>query len=254
MKKGIDVSVHQGDINWNAVKNSGIEFAIIKSGGSDNGFYQDDKFEQNYTNAKAAGIPVGAYYFVGPLCISKEDGIADAERFIEQLKGKTFEYPVFIDLEATNPSNKAGATAACIGFCETMEQAGYYCGIYASDVSGFADRLDLDRLTAYDKWVARYGSKPQYVKTYGMWQYSSSGKIQGIGPAVDLDEAYMDYPAIMKEKGLNGFKKPEPQPEPAPEPQPEPEKPVLPKIDISIYDGKFSVLIDDHQYSGLLDD
>ena len=83
-----------------------------------------------------------------------------------------------------------------------------------------------------------------------MWQYSSSGKIHGIGPAVDLDEAYMDYPEIIKSKGLNGFKKPEP----VPEPQPEPEPAKLPKIDISIYDGKFSVLIDDHQYSGLLDD
>ena len=166
------------------------------------------------------------------------------------LEGKTFEYPVYIDLELTAPKDKTGATDAVIGFCQTMEQAGYYCGIYASDVSGFADRLDLERLTAYDKWVARYGSKPQYVKTYGMWQYSSTGKIQGIGPAVDLDEAYMDYPEIIKAKGLNGFKKPEP--EPVPEPQPEPAK--LPKIDISIYDGKFSVLIDDHQYSGLLED
>lgn len=81
-----------------------------------------------------------------------------------------------------------------------------------------------------------------------MWQYSSTGKVQGIGPAVDMDESYMDYPEIIKAKGLNGYKKLEQ----VPEPQSKPAK--LPKIDISIYDGKFSVLVDDHQYSGLLGD
>ena len=246
--KGIDVSHYQEKINWEQVKTGGIEFAIIKAGGSDDGFYTDHTFETNYTGAKAAGIPIGAYYIVGPLCISREDGIADAKRFIEIIKGKTFEYPVYIDLEVTSPKDKTGATDACIGFCQTMEQAGYYCGIYASDVSGFADRLDLSRLTAYDKWVARYGSKPQYVKSYGMWQYSSTGKVSGIAPDVDLDESFMDYPQIIKSNGLNGFSKPEP------EHVSEPEKNKCPKVDISIYDGRFSILIDDHQYSGLLEE
>ena len=237
--KGIDVSHYQKKINWEQVKTGGIEFAIIKAGGSDDGFYTDHTFETNYTGAKAAGIPIGAYYIVGPLCITREDGIADAKRFIKMLEGKAFEFPVYIDLEVTSPKDKTG-----IGFCKTMEQAGYYCGIYASDVSGFADRLDISRLTAYDKWVARYGSKPQYVKPYGMWQYSSTGKVSGIAPDVDLDESFMDYPHIIKSNGLNGFSKPEPVPE----------NPKCPKIDISIYDGKFSVLIDDHQYSGLLEE
>lgn len=248
--KGIDVSYHQKSINWAQVKASGIEFAIIKAGGSDDGFYTDSTFEANYAGAKAAGIPIGAYYFVGPLCISREDGVADAKRFIKMLEGKTFEYPVYIDLEATSPHNRTGATDACIGFCQTMEQAGYYCGIYASDVSGFKERLDLSRLTAYDKWVARYGSKPQLVPSYGIWQYSDTGKVAGIAVNVDLDESYKDYPQIIKSNGLNGFQKPEPDPEP--EPEPEPAK--LPKIDISISDGKFSMLIDDHQYSGLLEE
>ena len=148
-------------------------------------------------------------------------GIADAKRFLEIIKGKTFEYPVYIDLEATSPSNRNGATEACIGFCETMENAGYYCGIYASDVSGFNDRLDLSRLSKFDKWVARYGSKPVVVKSYGIWQKSDSGRISGINGNVDLDEAYMDYPTIIKNAGLNGFKKPEnpapPQNKPAPQ-------------------------------------
>lgn len=205
MKKGIDVSRFQKEINWAAVKQSGIEFAIIKAGGSDDGFYVDPCFERNYTGAKAVGMPIGAYYYVGPNCTSREDGIADAKRFLEIIKGKQFEYPVYIDVEESAPAAKTGATDACIGFCQTMEQAGYYCGIYASDISGFVDRLDLSRLTQYDKWVARYGGKPTAVKTYGMWQCSSTGKIAGITDDVDLDECYMDYPSIIKNAGLNGF-------------------------------------------------
>ena len=237
MAQGIDVSYHQGSINWSAVKGAGIEFAIIKAGGSDDGFYTDSAFEKNYAGAKAAGMPVGAYYIVGPRCVSREDGVADAQRFIEQLKGKQFEYPVFIDLEFTAPMDKLGATEAVCGFCETMEAAGYYCGIYASDISGFKDRLDLLHLTAHDKWVARYGSKPSYVQTYGMWQKSDSGRVAGIGVKVDLDEAYKDYPAIIKGKGLNGYQKAEPTPAPTP-------KKAI----------KVTIELDEHTYSGLLEE
>ena len=236
MAKGIDVSHWQGVIDWLSVKESGIEFAILKAGGSDDGFYTDSTFEQNYKEAKAVGLPVGAYYFVGRLCTSRADGIADAKRFLEIIKGKSFEYPVYIDLESTNPAAKAGATEACIGFCETMEAEGYYCGIYASDVSGFAERLDITKLQKFDKWVARYGSKPQYVKTYGMWQYSSTGTVSGISSGVDMDESYMNYPEIIKGAGLNGFKKPEPATEP------EPAKKTI----------KMSVIIDGKTYTGTL--
>jgi GH25 family lysozyme M1 (1,4-beta-N-acetylmuramidase) len=148
------------------------------------------------------------------------------------LKGKEFEYPVFIDLEETAPKDKAGATEAVLAFCETMESAGYYCGIYASDISGFKDRLDISRLTAFDKWVANYSTQPKYVASYGMWQKSSKGRIAGIFGDVDIDEAYQDYPTIIKANGLNGFKKPEP-----------------PKKQI-----KVTVEYDDHIYSGLLDE
>ena len=206
--RGIDVSRWQGSINWNLVKESGISFAILKAGGSDEGIYTDPTFEKNYAGAKAAGIPVGAYYYVGPLCTSKEAGIADAKRFLEIIKGKTFEYPVYIDLESTDPPAKQGATTATIAFCEYMENNGYFVGIYASDVSGFCDRLDLNKLTAYSKWVARYGSKPQYVTSYDMWQYSDKGKINGIIGDVDMDYCYQDFPTIIKGAGLNGFPTP----------------------------------------------
>lgn len=203
--KGIDVSKWQGVIDWQAVKASGIEFAILKAGGSDAGFYRDPQFERNYAGAKAAGIPVGAYYFVGKNCTSYADGVADAKRFIQIISGKTFEYPVYIDMESTSPNDKAGATQACIGFVETMESAGYYCGIYASDIYGFKERLNIAQLEHIDKWVARYGANPTYAINHGMWQYSDSGSVNGIAGKVDLDEAYKDYPTIIKKAGLNGF-------------------------------------------------
>ena len=98
MNKGIDVSHWQGNIDWNKVKKAGIEFAIIKAGGSDAGFYTDSKWEANYKGAKAAGIPIGAYYFVGKDCVTAAAGKADAERFLKILKGKQLEYPVYMDL------------------------------------------------------------------------------------------------------------------------------------------------------------
>lgn len=203
--RGIDVSRWQGDIDWSVVRNGGVEFAIIKAGGSDDGYYEDSKFERNYNLAKEAGIPIGAYYFVGPDFTSREDGIADAERFIELLEGKQFEYPCYLDLESTNPEDRDGVTEACIAFCERMESAGYYTGIYASDISGFQNRLNLGELTAFDKWVARYGSKPVYATSYGMWQYSSTERVSGIGGNVDVNISYVDYPTIIKSRGLNGF-------------------------------------------------
>lgn len=209
MKKIIDVSHWQNTINWEAVKGAGIEGAIIKAGGSDAGFYTDSRFEDNYYKATAAGLPVGAYYFVGPKCVSKADGVADAKRFLEIIKGKQFALPVYIDLEVTPTSAKAGATQACIGFCETMEAAGYFCGIYASDISGFKNRLNINELGSYSWWVARFGSAPKYAtKNMHIWQYTSGGSVNGITHRVDMNECYVDFPSIIRRHGLNGFIKP----------------------------------------------
>lgn len=204
--KGIDVSHWQGHIDWARVKAAGIQFAIIKAGGSDAGFYTDPRWEEHYRNAKVNGIAVGAYYFVGPACTSAEDGKADAQRFLAQLSGKQFEYPVFIDVEATPASAKVGATEAAIAFCRELEAAGYYAGIYSSTYSGFRDRLDDSKLTPFTHWVAQYASKCEYSGAYGIWQYSSSGKVSGINGNVDMDISYQDYPSIIKAGGFNGYR------------------------------------------------
>lgn len=205
MKKGIDISHWNRIINFDKLA-AAIDFCIIKAGGSDKGFYMDPQFIRNYTALHLErDVPVGAYYYVGRLCIDRESGIRDAYKMIDIISGLTFDYPIFIDLESTSPKHRSGATEACIGFCETLEAEGYYASIYASDISGFKDRLELDRLNRYDKWVARYGSQPKYVKSYGIWQSSSNGSIDGIAGRVDTDIAYKDYPAIMRRAHLNGY-------------------------------------------------
>lgn len=206
--KLIDVSHWQGDINFSKVKKAGYDGVIIKAGGSDKGFYQDSKFETNYNNAKNNGLYVGSYYYVGKNCLSVEDGVADAKRFIEIIKGKTFELPVYMDVEAQASGQNDKVSNSIIGFCEEMEKNGYFVGVYASDISGFKDRINLDMIKGeYSLWVARYGSKPKFVTNYDVWQYSSTGKVDGITSNVDLDECYKDFPNIIKNAGLNGFSK-----------------------------------------------
>ena len=205
MIKGIDVSSWQGNIDFGLVKASGVQFVILKAGGSDAGCYTDKRFYDNYVKATQAGLYVGAYYFVGKYCKSSTDGMADAMRFADIIKDCILEYPVYIDFEAPDSSNKQGNTDAVNAFCAYMESCGYYAGIYASDISGFKDRLYLDQLNKYDKWVARYGSEPKYVKNFGMWQASSQGTVPGISGRVDMDYSKNDYAGIIKTHHLNGF-------------------------------------------------
>lgn len=203
MIKGIDVSRWQGNIDFKKVKASGIDFVIVKAGGSDAGFYTDKNFISNVIKATEAGLHVGAYYFVGKKCKSSIDGLADAQRFEQIIKDVVLDYPVYIDFEAPDASNKQGNTDAVNAFCAYMETCGYYVGIYASDISGFKDRLYLNQLTRYDKWVARYGSEPKYVPAWGMWQASSKGQISGIRGNVDIDYSKHDYASIIINKHLN---------------------------------------------------
>ena len=140
MIKGIDVSHWQNVIDFEKVKASGIEFVIIKAGGSDKGFYQDSRFKENYAKAVAAGLYVGAYYFAGKNFRGTESGIADAERFIQILDGLKFEYPVYLDIEAQENRYKEDITDAAVAFCQTMEKAGYlisYAGIIFRKYNAF---------------------------------------------------------------------------------------------------------------------
>lgn len=207
--QGIDISHWNGDIDFNKVKASGVDFVIIKAGGSDKSFYTDSKFITNYNRAVAAGLSVGAYYFAGKNFRGIESGILDARRFIKILDGLKFDYPVFLDIEAQENRYKEEITDAAIAFCEEMEKAGYFVGIYASDISGFKDKLNHERIKDFAHWVARYGKEPEVCKSYGIWQYSSKGSVPGISGSVDMDISAVDYAKVIKEKGFNNYPKQE---------------------------------------------
>ena len=205
--KGIDVSHWQGTIDFKKVKAAGYDFVIIKAGGSDNGRYTDKKFYINYNNAVAAGLHVGAYYFNGPKCQGAASGVADAKHFLQILGKLKFDYPVFCDIEAQPAVKRIQNTEAAKAFCETMEKACWWVGIYASDVSGFRSRLDHSQLTKYTHWVADYTDPVTVCTDHQMRQYSSKGKVPGISGSVDLDCSLIDYSATIKKKGLNNYTK-----------------------------------------------
>ena len=189
---GIDVSIYQPNILWGTVAKS-QQFAIIKCGGSECGRFEDRTFRYNYANARANGVKLGAYFMGGKGFTSAEAGRADALYCLQIISGLSFDFPVFIDLELPTSATRQGNTDACIAFCETIKGAGYKTGIYASDISGFKERLDLSRLGAYDLWVARYGSQPQYVTDWAIWQYSSDGAVAGVNGRVDVNISRKDY-------------------------------------------------------------
>lgn len=209
--KGVDLSKHNGSIKIADVKKVGFEFAILRGGytgyGSKRPKVKDPLFEEYYKQAKKIDFPVGCYYY--SCATSKQGGIHEAEFLYENcLKGKQFEYPIYIDVEESRwqADNKKGVTDAIIGFCETLEGKGYYVGIYASK-DWFYNKLDTERLKSYDKWVAAWRSESPEFKYPGftMWQNSDNGRVGSY--RVDTNIAYCDFPAIIKKKGLNGFKK-----------------------------------------------
>lgn len=201
MSKGIDVSKWQGNIDWQKVD---VDFVIIRAGYSTK---KDAKFETNYAGCKKYKIPCGAYFYSYATTVAEAK--AEAKAFLEMIKGKTFEYPVYFDIEDKSQMNlsKTLLTDICVAWCSIVEKAGYYVGIY-SNLDWFTNRLDTDKLKAYDKWLAQWASKPKWGNEFGgLWQYSNKGKINGIAGDVDLNQSYRDYPDIIQKAKLNGYGK-----------------------------------------------
>lgn len=206
-KFGVDISKWQGDFNLAQAKAEGVEFVIVKAGGSDAGRYKDKQFENNYNKCKQLGIPVGAYYFSKDLSVA--DAEASAEHFIGLLKGKQFELPIYMDVEHQSMLGlgKQKLTDVVETFCNKMEEAGYYVGIYSSE-SFFRNQMDESRLSRFTHWIARW-SKMKPSMSCGMWQfggeqnYIKSNKIAGV--VCDQDYLFQDFETVIKKKGLNGF-------------------------------------------------
>lgn len=204
VKNGIDVSEHQGSINWSHVKADGIQFAIIRAGYGKELSQKDSQFENNYAGCKSNGIPCGVYWY--SYATTVEDAKKEAQVCLQIIKGKTFEYPIYFDLEEPEQFKLGKNVCSDIvqAFCDEIEKAGYYAGLYCSTYY-LKNYISESVRKRYAVWVAQYNDKCSYTGNYGIWQKSSEGSVYGISGNVDLDECYIDYPTAIKKAGLNGF-------------------------------------------------
>lgn len=225
--KIIDVSKYQPNIDYKKVKAAGVEGAILRCGitywGKQN-CGKDECFEKHYAGFKAVGIPVGVYYY------SAADTVTVARKeaayVIDLLKGKQLELPVYYDVEEENRMgklNKETLTRICKTFCDALEKAGYFVGVYAN-TNYFLNKLDHARLAnKYTLWLADYrGSNANQSLKRDIWQYTSTGRVDGIAGNVDMNECYRNFPEIIKLSGCNGYSKGNTAPSPAPKPTPKP--------------------------------
>ena len=203
MIKGIDISVYQQRVDFEKVKKSGIEFVIIRGA---IGTEKDTMFESHYLDAKNAGLKVGCYYYTLAKNVAEAKGEADV--FLSCIKGKQFEYPIYFDIEDPSLQNlsKQVLTDIVLTWCGKVQSAGYYVGIYANP-DWFLNRLDLERLKGFDKWLAHWVSVPKWDNSFGgLWQYGLT-RVDGYNGDIDGDYSYRDYEKTIKTLGLNGFGK-----------------------------------------------
>lgn len=207
---GIDISKHQGNIDFDAIKKNN-KFVIIRAGYS---YTKDPKFDEYYAKAKAKGLGVGAYWY--SYALTPQTAVKEAEYMLSVIKGKQFDYPIYFDMEDADgykakhgmPTN-AVLCDMCKAFCEHMEKHGIYVGVYASE-SWFNNQLKgLSK--DYDRWVAHWGGDTGKLTTkktaYRMHQFTSRYPLDG--KLVDRNVCYgYDYPAVIKGAGLNGYAKP----------------------------------------------
>lgn len=202
-RTGIDVSKHQGTIDWAQVKAAGVDYAIIRIAyrgyGSDGKMRIDPQFEANIRGAQANGIDVGVYFF--SQAVNVAEAVEEASLVLNTLNGRRLQYPVYIDMEYANDKRSGRAdriskrvrTDCAVAFCETVRSSGYKAGIYASKAF-YDDELTFSRISGYNIWVAHYTqSVTDFSHRYEMWQYSKKGKISGIKYKIDLDISFYDY-------------------------------------------------------------
>lgn len=197
-------------LDWNAIKAAGIDFVILRAGSTITPL--EPTFEMDYEGARAAGLEVGAYFYTYSDSVEKIK--TDAELFLEALDGKSFEYPVFLDLE--DPSleglSKSLLSDMCAEFISTLQAQNYYAGLYINHNWLFNILDTKNAVATYEIWYARFPgtSEPvwsveKYGEHLGMWQYTQTGSIDGIDTEVDMNYAYKSYKEIMIKWGLNGY-------------------------------------------------
>lgn len=194
-KTGIDVSIYQGDIDWQAVAADGIDFAILRlgyRGYTEGGLFLDQNFERNLRGALDAGLDVGVYFF--SQAVTTQEAEAEAAYVINALEGYEISYPVAFDWEPIAPGSGARTdgldnqvlTRCAAAFCEKIKEAGLSPAVYFNQSLGYL-RYDLRELADYDLWLAEYDSKPDFYYHFDLWQYTHIGRVAGIEGDVDLD-------------------------------------------------------------------
>lgn len=194
-KTGIDVSIYQGDIDWQAVAADGIDFAILRlgyRGYTEGGLFLDQNFERNLRGALDAGLDVGVYFF--SQAVTTQEAEAEAAYVINALEGYEISYPVAFDWEPIAPGSGArtdgldnqALTQCAAAFCEKIKEAGLSPAVYFNQSLGYL-RYDLRELADYDLWLAEYDSKPDFYYHFDLWQYTHIGRVAGIEGDVDLD-------------------------------------------------------------------
>ena len=191
---GIDVSSHQKSIDWAAVKNSGVKFAMIQVGyrGYETGALMDDAyFEENIQGAIENGIDVGVYFF--SQAVSVEEARAEADFVLERVKKYNLQLPIVFDLEevsnATDRIENTTAqerTQAAVTFMNHIKNAGYQAMVYSSSQL-FETVFDMNYLHDFDFWVADYSYTPDFSYHFSIWQYTDAGSINGISTNVDMN-------------------------------------------------------------------
>ncbi len=196
---GIDVSNHQGSIDWDALKEQGIEFAYLRIGlrgyGEAGTLYTDRSFESYYAGAKAAGIDVGVYMF--SQATSLREAADEALYALRLLGGRELDLPVYYDWESVQSDDSRTAdndelllTAQARAFCALIKAGGYDAGVYMNRQQGYY-RYDLRSLTDYKLWIADYGDYPDFYYRFDVWQYDDEATMDGIGQIVDLNVEFV---------------------------------------------------------------
>ncbi len=214
--KGIDVSKHQGVIDWDKVKAAGIDFAVIRAGLGKSTV--DPQFVRNISACNRLGIPAGVYWF--SYARNTDETVQEAKSCLAAVKPYRVEFPIFFDLEYDTDRylrqqgivlTKKMATDHAEAFLSAVEAAGYYAANYANPdyLSRF---FDSGLLKKYDLWLANYRENADIDKpprSCGIWQYWDKGRVSGIKGNVDLDVCYKNYPEVIRKAGLNGLVKDE---------------------------------------------
>lgn len=199
-RNGVDVSSYQGKIDWQKVKASGIDYAIIRlgyRGYTVGGINLDSSFKSNIQGALDAGLEVGVYFF--SQAITDKEAVEEAEFVLSYIEEYDITYPVVFDWEpvSSNDARTYGLNTdtlcRCAGaFCDTIADAGYTPMVYFNTSMGY-ERYDLSMISEYDFWLAQYSDKPSFYYNYHMWQYSSKGTVDGISGTVDMNICFAEY-------------------------------------------------------------